>query len=99
MSEKVIYEIDTTGMEKGDVLEGKLTVASSLGEYAIPYRIEIEAPEVKELEKPCESLEDFADPGSEGFPESLCVLCIRELWGIFKRESAKTQASLRRLPE
>ena len=44
ISEKVIYEIDTTGMEKGDVLEGKLTVASSLGEYAIPYRIEIEAP-------------------------------------------------------
>ena len=43
ISEKVIYEIDTTGMEKGDVLEGKLTVASSLGEYAIPYRIEIEA--------------------------------------------------------
>ena len=38
ISEKVLYEIDTTGMEKGDVLEGKLTVASSLGEYAIPYR-------------------------------------------------------------
>ena len=29
ISEKVIYEIDTTGMEKGDVLEGKLTMTET----------------------------------------------------------------------
>ena len=63
------------------MLEGKLTVASSLGEYAIPYRIEIEAPEVKELEKPCESL-GFCDLAQKDFRKPM-FFCIRELWGIF----------------
>ena len=32
ISEKVLYEIDTKGMEKGDVLEGKLTIRTAQGE-------------------------------------------------------------------
>ena len=87
ISEKVIYEIDTTGMEKGDVLEGKLTVASSLGEYAIPYRIEIEAPEVKELEKPCESLEDFVTLAQKDFQKAY-VFFASGSFGEFLKEKA-----------
>ena len=87
ISEKVLYEIDTKGMEKGDVLEGKLTVASSLGEYAIPYRLEIEASEVKETVRPCESLADFVSLAQKDFQKAY-VFFASEGFSEFLREKA-----------
>ena len=87
INEKVLYEIDTKGMEKGDVLEGKLTVASSLGEYAIPYRLEIEASEVKETVRPCESLADFVSLAQKDFQKAY-VFFASEGFSEFLREKA-----------
>ena len=87
ISEKVLYEIETKGMEKGDVLEGKLTVASSLGEYAIPYRLEIEASEVKETVRPCESLADFVSLAQKDFQKAY-VFFASEGFSEFLREKA-----------
>ena len=93
ISEKVLYEIDTKGMEKGDVLEGKLTVASSLGEYAIPYRLEIEASEVKETVRPCESLADFVSLAQKDFQKAY-VFFASEGFSEFLREKAPELALL-----
>ena len=93
ISEKVRYEIDTKGMEKGDVLEGKLTVASSLGEYAIPYRLEIEASEVKETVRPCESLADFVSLAQKDFQKAY-VFFASEGFSEFLREKAPELALL-----
>ena len=93
ISEKVLYEIDTKGMEKGDVLEGKLTVASSLGEYAIPYRLEIEASEVKESVRPCESLADFVSLAQKDFQKAY-VFFASEGFSEFLREKAPELALL-----
>ena len=93
ISEKVLYEIDTKGMEKGDVLEGKLTVASSLGEYAIPYRLEIEASEVKETVRPCENLADFVSLAQKDFQKAY-VFFASEGFSEFLREKAPELALL-----
>ena len=47
ISEKIVYEFDTTGMTEGDILYGAFTICSDIGEYQVPYRIEIERSVVK----------------------------------------------------
>ncbi|MFQ9153450.1 MAG: DUF5717 family protein [Blautia sp.] len=49
-------------------------MASSLGEYAIPYRLEIEASEVKETVRPCESLADFVSLAQKDFQKAYVFL-------------------------
>ncbi len=59
ISERVVYELDASGMEEGDVLDGKFTICSELGEYQVPYHIEIARNLVKTSTEVIGSLADF----------------------------------------
>lgn len=81
ISEKVVYELDTVGMEEGDVLEGAFTICSELGEYRVPYRIEIARSVMKTSTEIIESLEDFEKLAREDFQKAYPVF----LSGGFQR--------------
>lgn len=73
ISEKIVYELDTTGMDEGDVLEGAFTICSELGEYRIPYHIEIARNVVKTSTEVIGSLEDFGKLAKEDFQKAYPV--------------------------
>lgn len=47
---KIFYQIDTSGLKPGDETEGRFTLCTDLGEYHLPYQIQVkeeQKPEVK----------------------------------------------------
>lgn len=42
IGEKIVYEVDTAGLKSGDVLEGEFVFCADIGEYRLPYKIQIE---------------------------------------------------------
>lgn len=70
ISEKVVYELDTAGMDEGDVLDGAFTICSELGEHHIPYHIEIARNVVKTSTEVIGSLEDFEKLAREDFQKA-----------------------------
>ncbi len=70
ISEKILYEIDTTGMQEGEVLEGAFTIASSLGEKALPYRVMIRTAKSDADSGTYENLEDFVKDAQEDFQKA-----------------------------
>ena len=102
ISEKIVYESDITGMEEGDVLEGAFTVCSDLGEYRIPYHIEIARSMVKTSAEVIDSLEDFQKLAREDFQKAYPVFVSEGFRNMLERqkpewiplyEGLRTQAS------
>ncbi len=102
ISEKIVYEPDITGMEEGDVLEGAFTVCSDLGEYRIPYHIEIARSMVKTSAEVIDSLEDFQKLAREDFQKAYPVFVSEGFRNMLERqkpewiplyEGLRTQAS------
>lgn len=87
ISEKIAYEIDTTGLLEGEILEGSFTVASSLGETAIPYRVEIRASKNQEEKLPFESLSEFVSLAQKDYQKAY-VLFISGDFRHFLKETA-----------
>ncbi len=70
VSERILYEIDTKGLQEGEVLEGAFTIASSFGEKHLPYRITIRPSEVCTLAGPFENLEEFRKEAQADFQKA-----------------------------
>lgn len=73
VSEKVVYELDAAGMEEGDVLDGDFTICSELGEYRIPYHIEIARNVMRTSTEVLNSLEEFEALAREDFQKAYPV--------------------------
>ena len=71
--EKIIYELDSTGMNEGDVLEGAFTICSNRGEYQVPYHIEIAKSVVKTSTEVIDSLDDFIKIAKEDFQKAYSI--------------------------
>lgn len=55
--ERISYDIDTRGMEEGDAVDGFFTICTNIGEYRLPYHIEIEVPKVRTSTEVIESID------------------------------------------
>lgn len=66
----VTYEADTTGMRDGEALEGFFTVCSEIGEWELPYRVEILESQDKERAEYTKSLEAFAKMARQDFQKA-----------------------------
>ena len=70
ITEKVVYEVDTNGMDEGEVLAGEFTICSDLGEYKIPYRIEIAQSVIKTSTDVIENLDAFIQLAQQDFQKA-----------------------------
>lgn len=84
-NEKIVYEIDTTGMEEGEVLEGAFTICSNLGEYRIPFRLEIEYSKEQELAVAYKSLDEFTALAKEDFQKAYVLFISSEFYHMLPK--------------
>lgn len=70
IKERVVYEIDTTGLSEGETLEGSFTVSSGLGEVNIPYCVRVYGPEYAAEQGTFQSLEEFAAMAQKDFQKA-----------------------------
>lgn len=82
---KIIYEADTKGMQEGDVLEGEFTICSNLGEYKIPYRIEIERAVIKTSTSEIHDMEEFTQLAMQDFQKAYVLFLSPEFSKMIKR--------------
>lgn len=87
ISEKVIYEMDTTGMEEGDVLDGAFTICSELGEYRIPFHVEIARNVMKTSTAVLNSLEEFEALAREDFQKAYPVFLSEGFRGMLTEQA------------
>ena len=72
---KIIYEVNTKGLEEGDVLEGAFSICSSIGEYRLPYHIEIQRSMVKTPQGEALNLEELVNLAYQDYQKAyLCFL-------------------------
>lgn len=85
IDEKINYEIDTTGMEPGEILSGEFTICSNIGEYSIPYEITIHRE--RGTDAPSFDIDVFAELAREDFQKAY----IQFAGSHFRRELEKSQ--------
>lgn len=84
---KVIYEVDTKGMQEGDELEGEFTICSNIGEYKIPYRVEIEKAVVRTSTSEIRDMEDFTKLASADFQKAYVLFLSPEFEKMLKNSA------------
>ncbi len=69
IGETIRYEADVTGLTEGEVLAGEFILNTSVGEYRLPYQIEIESrqDEKSKVTQPLLTLEEFTALAREDF--------------------------------
>lgn len=82
--EKIVYEIDTTGLKEGEVLDGVFTICSNLGEYEIPYHLEIKQSKEQELAVKCQSLDEFTALAKEDFQKAYVLFVSGEFYRMLQ---------------
>lgn len=87
ISERVVYELDASGMEEGDVLDGRFTICSELGEYQVPYHIEIARNLVKTSTEVIGSLADFEKLAKEDFQKAHAIFTSGEFRKMLTRQA------------
>ena len=87
ISAKIFYEADTAGMEEGDVLKGTFTICSSIGEYRLPYEIQVEQPKVKAMGESIDSLEAFAALAKKEFQRAYQLFVTPEFAQMLEKDA------------
>ncbi|MDO5425881.1 MAG: DUF5717 family protein [Eubacteriales bacterium] len=87
ISERILYEVDTTGMEEGEVLEGAFTICSSIGEYQLPYRIEMEKQVVRTSTEVIESMEAFTALAKRDFQKAYVLFLSADFARMLEKDS------------
>lgn len=70
--EKVIlpYGIDAKGLKSGDKIEGEIVLSTSIGEYRVPFSIEVRKTQVRTSQGAVGTLEEFVTLAKEDFREA-----------------------------
>ena len=58
------------GLKSGDKIEGEIVLSTSIGEYRVPFSIEVKTPEVRTSQGAVRTLEDFVKLAKEDFREA-----------------------------
>lgn len=64
------YGVDAKGLKSGDRIEGEIVLSTSIGEYRVPFSIEVKTPEVRTSQGAVRTLEDFVKLAREDFREA-----------------------------
>lgn len=64
------YGVDAKGLKSGDKIEGEIVLSTSIGEYRVPFSIEVKTPEVRTSQGTVRTLEDFVKLAKEDFREA-----------------------------
>lgn len=89
---EIHYQADCSGLSGGEVLEGEITVCSDHGEYSIPYRIEVQAPDQEAPEFPFAELSDFAAAAKEDFQKAYRYFTYPAFRGLLEKERPRLLA-------
>ncbi len=87
ISERIAYEIDTSGLKEGEKLEGEFTICSNIGEYRIPYQVEIRKPKVQAYDEELHTIQEFAMLAQKDFQKAY-MLFVGEGFRSFLKEEA-----------
>ena len=85
-------------MEEGDVLKGTFTICSSIGEYRLPYEIQVEQPKVKAMGESIDSLEAFAALAKKEFQRAYQLFVTPEFAQMLEALNAAYCKEHRRRP-
>lgn len=64
------YGVDAKGLRGGDKIEGEIVLSTSIGEYRVPFSIEVKTPEVRTSQGAVRTLDDFVKLAREDFREA-----------------------------
>lgn len=87
IAEKIFFEVDMTGLSEGDTLEGLFTVCSDLGEYQIPWKVQVEGTAAGRTEEMPESLSAFAAAARKDYGEACRVFQTPAFPAFLKKEA------------
>lgn len=66
----LLYGIDTAGLQPGEKFEGSIVLTTNVGEYQIPFSVEVEKEQLKGHTGELRTLEDFTKLAREDFREA-----------------------------
>lgn len=81
--EDIAYRFSTEGMEEGDVLDGRFFIISNLGEYELPFHIQIEHSVVTSEMGDVKNMFHFANLAKTNWEEAVHIFYSKEFKEIF----------------
>jgi hypothetical protein len=83
---QVLYEVDTAGLQEGEIVEGYFIVSSNAGEVKLPYRIVIEDSRANGLTETVTTLEEFAVLASGNYIDAFRLFSSPKFICFFERD-------------
>lgn len=90
-AERISFEIDTRGMEAGDTAEGVFTLCSDLGEYQIPYQVQVERPGVRTEPGEIPDLPHFTALAKKDYQKAYQLFLSSEFTGMLKKNAPELE--------
>ena len=86
------YGVDAEGMRPGESFEGWLCFTTSIGEYKLPFTVQVQTEEVKSAGRKVSSLEEFLHIAKEDFHEAYRIFTERHFSLILSDQSEKIRS-------
>ena len=86
------YGVDAEGMRPGESFEGWLCFTTSIGEYKLPFTVQVQTEEVKSAGRKVSSLEEFLHIAREDFHEAYRIFTERHFSLILSDQSEKIRS-------
>lgn len=86
------YGVDAEGMKPGESFEGWLCFTTSIGEYKLPFTVQVQTEEVKSAGRKVSSLEEFLHIAKEDFHEAYRIFTERHFSLILSDQSEKIRS-------
>ena len=86
------YGVDAEGMRPGESFEGWLCFTTSIGEYKLPFTVQVQTEEVKSAGRKVASLEEFLHIAKEDFHEAYRIFTERHFSLILSDQSEKIRS-------
>ena len=86
------YGVDAEGMRPGESFEGWLCFTTSIGEYKLPFTVQVQTEEVKSAGRKVSSLEEFLHIAKEDFHEAYRIFTERHFFLILSDQSEKIRS-------
>lgn len=89
----IAFGVDMSGLEPGEIVEGSLTLITSIGEKEIPFYVEAEKEQVRSSVGEITSMEEFVTLARTSFREAFHIFKNPEAFSyVLKKEDRKSSA-------
>ncbi|HIT90051.1 MAG TPA: hypothetical protein IAC41_06505, partial [Candidatus Merdenecus merdavium] len=83
---QITYEVDTTGLQPLDQVEGFFTISSNAGEYQLPYVFKIDRKCEDSIFDQIETLDEFKELANSNFEEAYHLFISKGFYQIVEKE-------------